>query len=118
MSDPIQRFRFVEHRDACVIELTLPAHIEAMEFDVLNAALGEHITRRGSSKWVIDLTGANYIGSALLGLLINVRSRVRMTRGQLALCKIPPLLERVMRAGSMDKLFLIVTDRDEAISAL
>jgi anti-anti-sigma factor len=105
-------------RDAYVIELALPAQIEAMEFDVLNAAIGEHIARSGASKWVVDLSGADYIGSALLGLLINVRARVRATKGRMALCRIPPLLERVMRTGSMDKLFVIVSDRDQALASL
>src|SRR4051812_22024128 len=103
MSESISRLRFVDHRGACVIELALPAHIEAIEFDTLNTLIGDHVIRTGQGKWVVDLSGAEYIGSALLGLLVNLRSRVRSTKGRLVLCRIPPLLERVMRTGSMDK---------------
>jgi len=110
-----QRFRIVSEADAHVIELLLPAHIEALEFDSINTDIAEQIIARGSSAWVIDLTGALYIGSALLGLLINVRTKVRQSHGTLTLCSMDAALERVLRVGSMERLFTIVNGRREAL---
>jgi len=65
---------------------------------------------------VLDLHGAGYIGSALLGLLINVRTKVKHTHGTLVICRLDPMLHRVLRSGSMERLFVIAAERDEALS--
>jgi anti-anti-sigma factor len=110
-----QRFRVVRVGVACVVEFDLPEDIEAIEFDAINTALGLEIANAAAGRWVLDLSGAAYYGSALLGLLINVRSKVRKNRGSLALCAMNPHLERVLRAGSMERLFEICDDRAAAL---
>ncbi|HEX8340445.1 MAG TPA: STAS domain-containing protein [Tepidisphaeraceae bacterium] len=110
-----QRFRVVRVGNAFVAEFDLPEEIEAIEFDAINTALGLEIVNAAAGRWVLDLTGAAYFGSALLGLLINVRSKVRKGRGTLVLCGMNPRLARVLRAGSMEKLFDIVDDRTAAL---
>jgi len=108
------RFRINSTRDTHVIEIHLPANIEALEFDVINEQLNAEVTARGAARWIVDLAHAEYIGSALLGMLINLRTRIRSTRGRLVLCELTPPLERVIQTSSMERLFTIVASRDEA----
>lgn len=113
MSD---RFRIVVESDCQVMEFFLPAHTEASEFDALNPLLARAIVDRAGAKWVVDLLHTRYAGSALLGMLVNIRTKVKQTKGKLVLCHLDPMLERVLRAGSMDRLFTIVSDRPAALA--
>ena len=119
MSEAVpDRFRISTEQDAFVIQFHLPSEIEALEFDLLNQQLADAISAHIGGRWIVDLTTVAYAGSALLGMLINIRTRVRKSRGTMVLCRMDPLLERVLRAGSMDKLFLIVDTREAAFDAL
>ena len=119
MSDQTpKRFRIVTQRSVRVIEITIPADLESIEFDTINISLSDAVTETGSAKWVLDMTHVEYAGSALLGLLVNLRTKIRRSNGRLAVCHMNPLIERVLRTGSMDRLFTITSTRDEAIELL
>lgn len=113
-----QRYTVIGVGAVRVIELRLPDELEAIEFDALNAELAALILQEGAIGWVIDLALTSYLGSALLGMLVNVRSKVRQSRGRLALCGVNSEIERVLRLGSMDRLFKIVETRDDAVAAI
>lgn len=113
-----QRYIVVPMGAVRVIELRLPDELEALEFDTLNSELAALILQAGAAKWVIDLAATSYLGSALLGMLVNVRTKVRQSRGKLAVCGLNNEIQRVLRLGSMDRLFTIVETRDDAIAVI
>ncbi|MBC7784326.1 MAG: STAS domain-containing protein [Burkholderiales bacterium] len=113
----LPRFSIVPLTGANVVELVLPANIEAIEFDSINEQLSAVVVSSGEARWIVDLSGAEYFGSALLGMLVNLRAKVRASRGKLALCQIGPALERVIKTSSMERLFTIVVTRDEALAS-
>lgn len=110
-----ERFRIIPDQGCEVIEFFVPMHFQAEEFDVLNGLLAQAIVQRAGAKWVVDLLNVAYVGSALLGMLVNIRTKVKQTNGKLVLCNLDPTLERVLRTGSMDRLFTIVGDRKTAL---
>lgn len=97
-----------------VLELVIPDTIEAAEFDAINLALTEQIIARGKSPWIVDLAQTKYTGSALLGLLINIRTTVRTAGGQMMLCAVDQYVQSVIRLSSLDRLFRISPSRAEA----
>jgi anti-anti-sigma factor len=101
--------------DVWVLVIRVPEHFESMEFDPLNAQLAAIIDGRPGGRWVVDMTHIRYAGSAMLGMLVNVRSRVRRSGGTLVLCCMDEQIRGVLRAGSMERLFAIVETRDEAV---
>ncbi len=113
-----RRFRIVSHQGVRIIEIRLPEDLESLEFDTINTALADAVTEVGAAKWVLDLTDVAYAGSALLGLLVNLRTKVRRSRGTLVICCMDPMIERVLRTGSMDRLFTIAATREEAVASL
>lgn len=112
------RFHISSHETAHVLELVIPDIIEAAEFDSINTALSEQIIARGKSPWIIDLSQTRYTGSALLGLLINIRTTVRTSGGQMMLCGVDPYLQQVIRLSSLERLFKIYGTRAEAAGQL
>ncbi len=117
MDEDLARFRIVSEGDIHVIEFSIPDDLESLEFDALNQTVADAIGARGQAKWVMDLTHVAYAGSALLGLLINVRTKVRRSEGKLVVCAMHETIERVLRTGSMERLFVIVQTREDAMIA-
>jgi anti-anti-sigma factor len=106
-----------------LVELFLPNDLDSTEFDRLNDGLvdvftpGEGEDQQGA-RWIIDLTHVAYLGSAGLGLLVNIRQRVKSANGQLALCQMNPRLHQIFRTCSLERLFTITRTREDAVRAL
>ena len=101
-----------------VIELTLPPSIDVVEFDRLNDSMKALLNGKAAGQWVIDFTSVSYIGSAMLGLIVNVRQQVKTAGGKLVLCGMSPRLAEIFRMCSMERLFTITKTRSDAIRVL
>ena len=109
-------FYRIESSDrAQVIELTLPQVIDSSEFDEINEAILGLISERKSDRWVIDRGHVSYMGSAMLGLMVNLRQQIKSAGGKLVLCAMPPSLMQIFRTCCMERLFVIAKTRDDAI---
>lgn len=112
------RFRLLSEQAVNVLELALPIGLDEVEFDQLLDSLQQAIAAQSTRKWVVDLRQTEYLGSAMLGLLVNLRQSIRQGDGHLALCGLSPRLHTVFRACSLERLFVIARTRPEAIAAL
>jgi anti-anti-sigma factor len=75
-------------QEVCIIELALPSVLDGAEFDALNESLLNVVADHPDGRWVIDLTSVTYLGSSMLGLLVNIRQRVKQSHGALR-CRAP-----------------------------
>ncbi len=100
-----------------VVELSLPAQMDVIQFDDLNVSLISEIDSK-PSHYVIDLSRTDYVGSAVLGLLVNLRTRVRKSGKKLVLCRLSPRIIEIFRVGSLESLFVVVGTREAAVQAL
>ena len=99
-----------------VVEMTLPEYLDSSEFDKLNEALlGLFDGKRPTKGWVVDLTAVDYMGSAMLGMMVNFRQRVQSAKGRLVLCGVSPRLLEIIRTCCMDRLFPIARTREDAL---
>ena len=57
-----------------VVELILPDGLDSEEFDQFSQRLSGVIEAKASASWVLDLARVQYMGSAALGLMVNIRS--------------------------------------------
>ena len=111
-----QEFFRIESTDrAQLIALTLPQLLDSAEFDSLNESILGTISSRKGDRWIIDLTHVSYMGSAMLGLMVNLRQQVKSAGGRLVLCSMPPTLMQIFRTCCMERLFIIARTRDEAM---
>ena len=106
-----------------LVELFLPGDLDSSEFDRLNDGLVDVFTpsedeQQQGPRWIIDLKNVAYLGSAGLGLLVNIRQRVKSANGQLALCQMNPRLHQIFRTCSLERLFTITRTREDAVRAL
>lgn len=103
---------------ARVMSLRLPTALESDCFDRLNEQLLSAFDAHANSQWVLDVSGVAYMGSSVLGLLVNVRQRALQSGGQLVLCGLSPGLLRIFRTCCMERLFKIYRTQAEAIKAI
>jgi anti-anti-sigma factor len=98
-----------------VIELRLPHHLDFNEFDRIIDSLSHIIESRPAARWIIDLSHVEYTGSAVLGLLVNLRQQIKEGGGSLVLCGMSEKLGNILRACSLDRLFKHAATRDAAM---
>jgi anti-anti-sigma factor len=99
-----------------IIEIALPDSIDHVEFENLNDSIRDAVDSQ--KKIIIDLAGTRYVGSAILGLLVNVRQIVKQNTGRLALCCLSPRLLEIFQTSSLEKLFTVATSRADALRAV
>ena len=100
-----------------VVDLTLPHTLDIEEFDRLNQAILDLIRGEPEGQWVLDLSQLSYMGSAALGLLVNLRQQIKQSGGRLVLCGMSPQLLHVFKTCCMERLFRIVKTRKDAVAA-
>jgi anti-anti-sigma factor len=113
---PTDYVRFQSTADANIIELRFPETLEAVEFDELNTSMLALLNGQSKKKWIIDLSAVSYMGSAMLGLLVNMRQKIKAEGGRLLLCGLSKPLMTIFKTCCMERLFTIVKDRAAALA--
>lgn len=115
---PAQYFQVLNINSANVIELLLPDELDSVEFDKLNETMLHLFDGRSSENWILDLSKTEYVGSAVLGLMVNVRQHVKTGKGKLIICSLSRTLNDIFHASSLERLFTITKTRAEALKLL
>jgi anti-sigma B factor antagonist len=98
-----------------LVRLAMPDTLDAMEFDQLNEAMLGLIHGAEQFRWVINLSRVGYLGSSMLGMLVNVRQKVKSQRGELVLCELSPRLLEIFKACCLERLFNIHKTETDAL---
>ena len=116
MSTDFVKVRIVQ--SVSVIDLALPEELDSDEFDKLNEELLKVLDGKISGKWLLDLSAVDYMGSSVLGLMINIRQHIKSGGGRLALSGLSPRLAGIFRTCCLEKLFVITRTSEEGVRAL
>ena len=57
--------------------------------------------------YVLDLRGTNYMDSAALGMLLQLREHAGGQRKSVRLCNAPPVIKDILAVANFDQLFTI-----------
>jgi stage II sporulation protein AA (anti-sigma F factor antagonist) len=115
---PKELFAHEKNGAVDVLRLLLPDQLDAMEFDQLNSSLTTTLQTNAAGKWIVNLSAVSYMGSAVLGLMVNIRQQIKSGRGSLILCEMSPKLHYIFKTCCLEKLFTIAKTHDEALSLL
>jgi len=108
-------FQVHQAETARVIEFHLPDSMDPLEFDPLNESILSLLDGDAGAKWIVDLSRVSYMGSAMLGLMVNLRHRIKRAGGRLVLCGLSPRLLEIFRTCCMERLFTITANRPQAL---
>ena len=115
---PRKLFEIIEAPPAAVLELDVPTELDPLAIDEMMSTVVAAVEQRAGRPWVIDLSRVDYLNSSGLGMLCNIRNRVRTSKGKLALCGLSPQMIELFRSCCLEKLFVIAHTRAQAISAV
>lgn len=96
-----------------LIELT--GEIDLYTAPAFKERLGQAIDQ-GRTRLVVDLSGATFIDSTTLGILVGGVKRLDGGGGALAIVCTAQSILKVFRVTGLDRVFSIVETRDEALS--
>jgi anti-anti-sigma factor len=113
-----ERFVHTSGENVEVLELSFPQQMDFNEFDKIIEGLSRIVAAKPVAKWVVDVSKVEYTGSAMLGLLVNLRQQIKETGGALVLCGMSPRLIDILNACSLDRLFKTAATRDAAMKAV
>lgn len=110
------QFQIIQDQSVYVMKFILPELIDTMEIDALMDRALKSLEETSRESWIIDLSDVAYLGSSMLGLMVNIRERIRQADGSLVLCGLSPQLLRIFHACCLERLFIIVKTRTEAMT--
>jgi anti-anti-sigma factor len=113
-----ETFRIFQEQSVTIMEFRVRPDGDALALDSLMETITAEVEKRAMARWVLDLTEVAYLNSAGLGLLCNIRFKVKQAKGKLALCGLSPRMMELFRSCCLEKLFQIVKTRQDAVRAL
>jgi anti-anti-sigma factor len=115
---PSELLKVSSEKSVNVVELFLPDDLDSSEFDRLNEGLATLFSDQPNTRWILDLAQVRYMGSAALGLMVNIRHRVKTMDGRLTLCHMSTSLHQIFKACCLERLFTITRTREDALKLL
>jgi anti-anti-sigma factor len=112
------QFQVIQDQSVYVMKFILPEMIDTMEIDALMNEVLRALEKTARERWIMELNEVDYLGSSMLGLMVNIRERIRQADGRLVLCGLSPQLLRIFQACCLERLFTIVKTRTEAMTRL
>jgi anti-anti-sigma factor len=109
-------YQIEEEGSVKVLRFVLPDSVDAMEIDKVIESVLQTLDENPTGPWVVDLTDMHYMGSAMLGMMVNIRERVRKAGGELALAGLSGAMQRIFQMAALDRLFLIARSRTDAVA--
>ena len=78
----------------------------------------DFVTGNKLKKVIIDFSEVQFFSSQVLGMLLNVRTKLQPFKGEVIISAINPRLYRVFRITNLDKIFRFFPDRQAALDAV
>jgi len=77
----------------------------------------DFVDQNRPSRLIFDFGAVKFFSSQVLGLLLEIRSRLEAHNGQVLISAIDPRLHRVFKITNLDKIFKFFPDKQSAINA-
>jgi len=88
------------------------------KIEVVSGRIRDFIEANTPKAVVFDFKEVKFFSSQVLGLLLDIRDRLKSYNGQVVISAIEPKLHRVFTITNLDKIFRFFPDRENAVTAL
>ena len=103
---------------AAVIAFRIGLDVDVESFNEINASLIDVWPVESGKHVIVDLTQSRYMGSVLLGMLINIRQRTRAGGGKVVVVGASPRLIEVFRSSNLDRLLVLAPTKADGLALL
>ena len=102
--------------DPALALFRLKGHLDAQTVGELEQRFEEQV--RGSRvRWIVDLSGLEYISSAGLGSFVGALSELRAQEGDIFFIGLTPKMEKIFKVLGFTRIFRIFPSEGEAVRA-
>ena len=78
----------------------------------------EFVEENQPNKLIFDFRGVKFFSSLVLGVLLEIRSKLATYNGEVAISAISPQLHKVFQITNLDKIFQFFPDKESAVKAV
>ncbi len=96
--------------------LTISGRIDSSNAPQLEEAL-QKLIRKGRYKMVLELSGANYMSSAALRVLVSAVRECKSHRGNVKLANISDRVSEVLKLAGLDAIFEVFDNQTVAVGS-
>lgn len=119
MTDSTRRLLRLEEVEGVLVVSFLESKIVTEEnIQDMGDELYALVEKEGRTRLLLDFGNVQYLSSAALGRLINLKKKVAAASGQLRLFGVHPDLMEVFRITHLDTVFEIKPDRAKALEGM
>jgi anti-sigma B factor antagonist len=104
--------------NAAIVAFNTASISNVAEVATASKQIKEFIEEKRPKKIVVDFEGVKFFSSAVLGLLLNIRAKLKTYDGEVVISAINPQLYRVFKITHLDKIFKFFPDKENAIRAV
>jgi len=90
----------------------------AEEIAAIAKQISEFIEQNHQNRIVFDFGGVKFFSSQVLGVLLQVRAKLKRYDGEVVISAIEPRLHRVFKITNLDKIFKFFPDKESAVRAV
>lgn len=99
-----------------IVEFKTASVSDSESISVASQQIKKFIEQHRPSSIIFDFAEVRFFSSQVLGLLLDIRSKLEPYSGQVVISSIEPQLHRVFRITNLDKIFRFYPDKEAAIA--
>jgi anti-anti-sigma factor len=88
------------------------------EILAISKEINKFIEENHPSRIIVDFEKVKFFSSMVLGLLLDMRAKLKMHDGEVVVSAINPELYRVFKITNLDKVFRFFPDKESAVEAM
>jgi len=77
----------------------------------------EFVDENRPNRLIFDFRGVKFFSSLVLGVLLEIRSKLSAYNGEVSISAISPQLHKVFKITNLDKIFNFFPDKEAAVKA-
>jgi len=103
---------------AVVVEFGVTSMSDSEVITSVWRQISEYITENRPQNMIVDFKEVKFFSSQVLGVLLDIRAKLKEYDGDVVISAINPQLHRVFRITNLDKVFSFFPDRQKALDAV
>jgi len=105
-------------KDVTVVDILEARLIDGPSIEAIGEELFKLVDRMNCRKLVLDFTKVQFLSSAALSVLMELRKKSAAIKGAFVLCGLSPDLMKVFEITKLNKLLQFAPDEDQAVAML
>lgn len=105
------------NKNAAVVAFKTASISDVEEIASASRQIKEFIDEKHPKEVVVDFEGVKFFSSAVLGLLLDIRAKLKTYDGEVVISAINPQLYRVFKITHLDRIFKFFPDKKDAVEA-